>query len=84
MCIYIVHCSFNFFICIFICLFFQNDLLQLVQPFGAVTKTVMLRAKNQVTILGSDLFVFVFLEHFSVSMHIGVYDCQWNSVIFIS
>ncbi|RRT70304.1 hypothetical protein B296_00031260 [Ensete ventricosum] len=26
----------------------QNDLLQLVQPFGVVTKLVMLRAKNQV------------------------------------
>lgn len=28
--------------------FFQSDLLQLVQPFGAVSKLVMLRAKNQV------------------------------------
>lgn len=27
----------------------QNDLLQLVQPFGVVTKLVMLRAKNQVS-----------------------------------
>lgn len=27
---------------------FQTDLLQLVQPFGVVTKLVMLRAKNQV------------------------------------
>lgn len=25
----------------------ENDLLQLVQPFGHVTKLVMLRAKNQ-------------------------------------
>ena len=29
-------------------LFFQNDLLQLFQPFGVITKLVMLRAKNQV------------------------------------
>jgi len=29
----------------------QNDLLQLFQPFGVITKLVMLRAKNQVGIL---------------------------------
>lgn len=29
-------------------LFYQNDLLQLFQPFGVITKLVMLRAKNQV------------------------------------
>lgn len=28
--------------------FYQNDLLQLFQPFGVITKLVMLRAKNQV------------------------------------
>ena len=27
----------------------QNDLLQLFQPFGVITKLVMLRAKNQVS-----------------------------------
>lgn len=37
-------------------LFLQNDLLQLVQPFGAVNKLVMLRAKNQVFTL--DCFSF--------------------------
>lgn len=30
------------------CWFYQNDLLQLFQPFGVITKLVMLRAKNQV------------------------------------
>ncbi|GMY11202.1 polypyrimidine tract-binding protein homolog 3-like isoform X1 [Fagus crenata] len=33
----------------------ENDLLQLVQPFGAVTKTVMLRAKNQALIQMQDV-----------------------------
>jgi len=28
---------------------YQNDLLQLFQPFGVITKLVMLRAKNQVS-----------------------------------
>ena len=34
----------------------QNDLLQLLQPLGVVTKIVMLRAKNQV--LKFDCFLF--------------------------
>ncbi|KAJ4953308.1 hypothetical protein NE237_030140 [Protea cynaroides] len=33
----------------------ENDLLQLVQPFGAVTKLVMLRAKNQALLQMHDL-----------------------------
>ncbi|OVA01450.1 RNA recognition motif domain [Macleaya cordata] len=33
----------------------NNDLLQLVQPFGAVTKLVMLRAKNQALLQMHDL-----------------------------
>ncbi|KAG6483749.1 hypothetical protein ZIOFF_060403 [Zingiber officinale] len=35
--------------------FMQNDLLQLVQPFGVVTKLVMLRAKNQALLQMHDL-----------------------------
>ncbi|KAL4644094.1 hypothetical protein ACB092_02G139000 [Castanea dentata] len=33
----------------------ENDLLQLVQPFGVVTKSVMLRAKNQALIQMQDV-----------------------------
>ncbi|CAL9114506.1 unnamed protein product [Musa textilis] len=33
----------------------ENDLLQLVQPFGVVTKLVMLRAKNQALLQMHDL-----------------------------
>lgn len=39
---------FYVFIILIYLLFFQNDLLQLFQPFGVITKLVMLRAKNQV------------------------------------
>jgi hypothetical protein len=49
----------------------QSDLLQLLQPFGAVSKIVMLRAKNQVSssffravgmLNGSIFFSFVLLS----------------------
>lgn len=41
---------------------FQNDLLQLVLPFGVVTKLVILRAKNQVSVsLPLDFFFWLWL-----------------------
>jgi hypothetical protein len=48
----------------------QSDLLQLLQPFGAVSKIVMLRAKNQVSssffralgMLNGSIFSFVLLS----------------------
>ena len=40
----------------------QADLLQLLQPFGTVSKAVLLRAKNQV---GSFLFLLVVAALFS-------------------
>lgn len=39
----------------------QNDLLQLFQPLGVITKLVMLRAKNQVVTLATTVEAAIYV-----------------------
>ncbi|KAJ8447041.1 hypothetical protein Cgig2_033610 [Carnegiea gigantea] len=53
----------------------ENDLLQLVQPFGSVTKLVMLRTKNQKP------FHFLFSLSFQILAYILVISIDWNLIL---